>query len=242
MRTTLFISDLHLDPGRPATTELFVDFLHGRVRDSDGLYILGDLFEVWIGDDDTEPMNAIVMDALAECTRSNIPVFFMSGNRDFLVGKQFAERTGCTLLEDPAIIDLYGQPTLLMHGDTLCTDDTEYQAYRSRVRDPVIQAAFMAKSLQERRAFVGEIRENSRDLSREKPEAIMDVNQQAVIDIMTVSDTRRLIHGHTHRPAIHELSIDGSPARRYVLGDWYENGNYLECTENDCRSYILPEN
>ena len=235
MPRTLFISDLHLDEGRPQITQLFLDFLQTRASGSDALYILGDLFEAWIGDDDQSTMNTGVCRVLSECAASGTPVFVMHGNRDFLLGEQFARQGNCTLLQDPARIDIYGTPTLLMHGDLLCTDDTEYQAFREMVRNPQWQAGFLNKPLEERRAIALEMRALSQQKTGGKAESIMDVNAAAVVNVMTEYRVPRLIHGHTHRPAIHDLLINGRPAQRIVLGDWYEQGSVLECRPEGCR-------
>ena len=234
MPCTLFISDLHLDAGRPLITQLFLDFLETRASGSDALYILGDLFEAWIGDDDQSAMNQSVCRGLNQCAASGTPVFVMHGNRDFLLGEQFAEQSNCALLQDPALIDLYGTPTLLMHGDLLCTDDTEYQAFREMVRDRQWQAGFLKKPLEERRKMAVEMRAASREKTSGKAESIMDVNPEAVIHVMTENRVPRLIHGHTHRPDVHELLIADERAQRIVLGDWYEQGSVLECSPDGC--------
>ncbi len=234
MPDTLFISDLHLDPERPAVTQLFLEFLAGRASSADALYILGDLFEAWIGDDDRGAMNDAVCHGLKACTEAGTPVFVMHGNRDFLLGAAFAERCGCSLLEDPSGIDLYGTPTLLMHGDLLCTDDTEYLNFRDRVRHPGWQQALLSKPLQERRLMAREMRASSREQTRGKAESIMDVNADAVERVMTAHHVQRLIHGHTHRPAIHDLEVAGQAAQRIVLGDWYEQGSVLVCSPAGC--------
>ena len=234
MPDTLFISDLHLDPERPAITDLFLDFLGNRASASKALYILGDLFEAWIGDDDCSAMNDAVCQGLKACTESGTPVFVMHGNRDFLLGAAFAKRCGCTLLNDPARIELYGTPTLLMHGDLLCTDDTEYMGFREMVRNPGWQEALLSKPLEERRRMAQEMRATSREQTRGKAESIMDVNPGAVDRVMTEHHVRCLIHGHTHRPAIHDLELAGHPAQRIVLGDWYEQGSVLVCSATGC--------
>jgi len=234
MPDTLFISDLHLDPERPAITDLFLDFLGARAPGSEALYILGDLFEAWIGDDDSGPMNDAVCHGLKACTGAGTPVYIMHGNRDFLLGAAFAERSGCILLNDPARIELYGTPTLLMHGDMLCTDDTEYMGFREMVRNPGWQEALLSKPLQERRLMAQEMRASSREQTSGKAESIMDVNADAVDRVMTEHHVQRLIHGHTHRPAIHELEVAGHPGQRIVLGDWYEQGSVLVCSATGC--------
>jgi UDP-2,3-diacylglucosamine hydrolase len=223
----LFISDLHLDESRPHIVELFVTFLAHDARGADALYILGDLFESWIGDDDDGQLPQRVAAATRALRDSGVPVYFMHGNRDFLLGSDYAARSGMTLLPDPTIIDLAGERTLLMHGDTLCTDDVEYQKFRALVRNPQWQAQFLAKTLAERRAFAAQARGESRKhTSTSKPE-IMDVNQAAVEATMREHGVRRLIHGHTHRPATHRANLDGRTAERTVLGDWYEQSSVL---------------
>ncbi len=239
MQGTLFISDLHLDPERPAVTELFLGFLATRARKADAVYILGDLFEAWIGDDDASPLNLEVIHGIRSCTDAGTPVFVMHGNRDFLLGERFAMQSRCTLLADPERIDLYGIPTLLMHGDLLCTDDTEYLAFRKMVRDSGWQSELLAKPLAVRREMAAEMRRGSREKTAGKPESIMDVNPAAVLDAMTRHAVVQLIHGHTHRPGVHSLQIAGQPARRYVLGDWYDQGSMLECNRDGCRLHEL---
>ncbi len=239
MPCTLFISDLHLDPQRPEITRLFLDFLENRGRTAEGLYILGDLVEAWIGDDDDSALAGAVCAGLRDCAGSGTAVYVMHGNRDFLLGKDFATASGCTLLTDPAAIDLYGQTTLLMHGDLLCTDDTEYMAFRGMVREPQWQQAFLAKPLAERRQIALQLRETSIEKTHGKLGSIMDVNQQTVVETMERHAVQRLIHGHTHRPGIHELTVNGKPAQRLVLGDWYEQGSVLECTPAGCQLQSL---
>ncbi|WP_313914240.1 UDP-2,3-diacylglucosamine diphosphatase [Tahibacter sp.] len=225
--TTLFISDLHLDDERPYITELFEQFLGGEAREAQALYILGDLFESWIGDDDDAPLAQRVQGALAELSRSGVATYFMAGNRDFLVGPRFAQRSGVTLLDDPARIDLAGVPTLLMHGDTLCTDDVAYQKFRAQVRDPAWQQAFLAQPLEQRRAFAAQARAQSRLHTGSAMAQIMDVTDTAVHDALRIGGAQRLIHGHTHRPARHRVDLGDRVAERIVLGDWYEQGSVL---------------
>lgn len=234
MPDTLFISDLHLDPGRPAITALFLDFLANRASSSNALYILGDLFEAWIGDDDISPLSQVVCNGLKSCALAGTAVYVMHGNRDFLLGPSFAERCCCTLLDDPACIDLYGTPTLLMHGDLLCTDDTEYMAFREKVRNPHWQQALLSKTLDERRQMAQAMRASSREQTSGKAESIMDVNKGTVVRVMAENNVQHLIHGHTHRPAIHALQVSGRPAQRIVLGDWYEQGSVLVCSPDGC--------
>ena len=226
--TTLFISDLHLCGARPAITRLFLDFLRRRARASDALYILGDLFEYWIGDEAVEQQEfRSIIRGLRELTAGGTPVFVMHGNRDFLMGDGFENATGGRLLKDPAHIDLYGTPTLLMHGDSLCTDDTEYMTFRAQVRNPAWQKEFLGKSIVERDRIVHDFREISKNSTATKKPEIMDVNQKAVESVMHAHRVQRLIHGHTHRPKEHVFNLDGRPARRMVLGDWYEQGSVL---------------
>jgi UDP-2,3-diacylglucosamine hydrolase len=225
--TTLFISDLHLDPQRPHIVDLYTELLAGEARKADALYILGDLFEAWIGDDDDAEMPARVATATRALRDSGVPVWFMHGNRDFLLGADYAARAGMTLLADPTVIELGGERVLLMHGDTLCSDDVDYLKFRALVRDPRWQQQFLAKPLAERRAFAAQARGESRQhMSTVAPE-IMDVTQDAVAAAMRAQGVRTLIHGHTHRPATHRFELDGHPARRIVLGDWYEQDSVL---------------
>jgi len=225
--TTLFISDLHLDESRPQIVELFERFLGGAACGADALYILGDLFESWIGDDDDAPLPARVARALRELRDRSAPVYFMRGNRDFLLGADYAARAGMTLLDDPTVIDLHGERTLLMHGDTLCTDDGEYQKFRARVHDPAWQREFLSKPLPQRRAFAAQARGESRKHTSTASPEIMDVNQAAVESTLRAHGVRRLIHGHTHRPATHRFDLGGQAAERIVLGDWYEQSSVL---------------
>lgn len=223
----LFISDLHLDDERPFITELFLQFLRGEARDAQALYILGDLFESWIGDDDDAPLAQRVQDALAQLSADGVALHFMAGNRDFLVGDAFAARSGVTLLADPTRIDLAGAPTLLMHGDTLCSDDLAYQQFRAQVRDPAWQQAFLAQPLAQRRAFAAQARAQSKLHTGAATAQIMDVTESAVHEALRCHGALRLIHGHTHRPARHRIDLDGQAAERIVLGDWYEQGSVL---------------
>jgi UDP-2,3-diacylglucosamine hydrolase len=225
----LFISDLHLSEERPAANERFIAFLEKTARSADALYILGDFFEYWIGDDDlAEPFNAVIAGLLKEISRKGVQVSLMHGNRDFLIGERFCAATGAVLLEDPTVEEIAGEKTLLVHGDTLCTDDVEYQAWRRKARDPAFQAQFLAKPLAERRLAVGQMREKSRQVVQEKTAEIMDVNDDAVREALRRHGVRRLIHGHTHRPGRHALEVDGARCERWVLPDWYGRGGYLE--------------
>jgi UDP-2,3-diacylglucosamine hydrolase len=233
--TTLFISDLHLSDERPAITAQFLEFLRRRAAGAAALYILGDLFEVWLGDDAVAPGNRPVLEGLYQLTDTGVPVYVMHGNRDFLIGGGFARQSGCRLIADPTVIELNGERTLLMHGDTLCTDDMEYQNLRTHLRNPRTQNTFLALPIEQRIIEAKKYRAESRERSRYKPEEIMDVNQQAVAISMRENNVRQLIHGHTHRPAIHSFFLDGQAARRIVLGDWYKQGSALSCDINGCR-------
>ncbi|OGT19635.1 MAG: UDP-2,3-diacylglucosamine diphosphatase [Gammaproteobacteria bacterium RBG_16_57_12] len=232
---TLFISDLHLGSAHPGIAELFLQFLRNQARDSEALYILGDLFEYWIGDDAVQDEYQPVIAGLRALSDAGIPLYFMHGNRDVLIGGQFCVLTGGKLLADPTVIDLYGQPTLLMHGDSLCTDDIKYQQFRALARDPAYQQAFLNKTIAERIAFVREAREKSAQHKISINEEIMDVNLQAVDTVMRQHQVTRLIHGHTHRPAVHQFALDGQTATRIVLSDWGSKGNYLICDSAGCR-------
>ena len=239
--TTLFISDLHLDAERPAITELFARFLREQARGADALYILGDLFDAWVGDDDPSPTASRVADELRALRQSGVPVYFMRGNRDFLLGHDYARRAGMTILPDPAVILLYGATTLLMHGDTLCTDDVAYQAFRAQTRNPQWQEQFLAQPLAARLAFAQQARAASRahqaGLQQQNlMEAITDVSAPTVASTLRRYGIDTLIHGHTHRPAEHALEVEGRACRRIVLGDWYEQGSVLRV---DARAMAL---
>ena len=218
----LFISDVHLDAELPESIRTFTSFIDGPARDAERLYILGDLFEAWVGDDDDDPRLAPVTAALAGLTRAGVPCAVMHGNRDFLIGERFCAATGCTLLGDYATVDVHGARVLLTHGDLLCTDDVRYQTLRKQLRDPLWQRDFLAKPLAERRKIASDLRELSATEIAMKADAIMDVNQATVERTMRDHGVTELLHGHTHRPAIHTFAIDGRPARRTVLGAWYE--------------------
>ena len=227
--SSLFISDLHLTGERPEANERFIGFLEEKARGADALYILGDFFEYWIGDDDLgEPFNAVVVGLLKNLTQKSIPVRLMHGNRDFLIGERFCAATGAMLLPDPVVATVEGEKTLLVHGDTLCTDDVEYQAWRRKARDPAFQAEFLAKPLAERRRAAAQMREKSKETVKGKAAEIMDVNEAAVRQALRRHGVRRLIHGHTHRPGRHPLDVDGERCERWVLPDWYGRGGYIE--------------
>lgn len=225
--TVLLVSDLHLDAARPATTRAFLALLEGEARSAAALYILGDLFEAWVGDDDPGEPGASVCAALKALSDAGVPVYLMRGNRDFLYGPRMAQRCGATLLPDPCVVDLHGTPTLLMHGDLLCSDDAAYQAFRRQVRCPEWQANFLAQPLAARQAFAAQARAASREHQQGVAEAITDVTPATVAETMARYGVSRLVHGHTHRPALHSLEVDGRRAQRIVLGDWYDQGSVL---------------
>ena len=234
--TTLFISDLHLDPERPEVTRLFGDFIDGEARTADALYILGDLFEAWVGDDDPSATGAFVASKLRALADAGVPVAFQHGNRDFLVGRHFARRAGVRLLPEHAVVPLYGNPVLLMHGDTLCTGDAAYQAFRAQTRAPAWQAQFLAQPLAARLAFAAQARAASQArygelVAQGMAETIGDVAPATVQAFFERHGVRRMIHGHTHRPAIHD---EGHGRTRIVLGDWYEQGSVLRVTPDGC--------
>jgi UDP-2,3-diacylglucosamine hydrolase len=240
MRKVLFISDLHLDPAQPAIANQFLGFLRGEARTASALYILGDLFEVWLGDDDPDPAAREIVDALHELTASGVPCRFMAGNRDFLVGERFARETGCRLLADGTVVDLFGERVLLMHGDVLCTDDHSYQRLRSILRNPVTLWVFRYMSLAQRGRLAQRLRKGSRMHVGETAQEIMDVNPTAVVGAMRQAGVKTLVHGHTHRPAIHSLEVDSKPAQRIVLGDWHVQGSVLEWSEHGIELRVLP--
>lgn len=225
--TTLFISDLHLEDDRPDIADQFLRFLETEALQADALYILGDLFESWVGDDDPNEHYQWIKQALYKLTKKGVPVFFMHGNRDFMIGEAFAGETGVTILPDPHVATIHGDQVLLSHGDAYCTDDLEYQAFRKMSRDPQWQAMMLAKSLEERLAFAAQARQASKARGGTMSEEIMDVNADAIDAALREASVQIMLHGHTHRPAIHELSVDGTAAQRIVLGDWYEQGSVL---------------
>ena len=226
--TTLFISDLHLEESRPDITEAFLGFLDGKASGVDQLYILGDFFEAWIGDDERTPLQEQIATALRKLRDSGTRIFLMHGNRDFLIGQDFCDRAGATLLDDPTVIDLYGTPTLLMHGDSLCTADVEYQKFRANMRNPQMQKMMLARPLEDRQQMARQLRQMSMAKNQGKAEDIMDVTPEEVVRELEHHGVQLMIHGHTHRPAIHDLEANGEPARRIVLGDWDTHVWWLE--------------
>ena len=235
MPEMLFISDLHLDKERLEIIQLFSQFLSSQASRCESLYILGDLFEYWIGDD--QPITGLesVIEGLQSLTAASVPVFFIHGNRDFLLGESFAKTTGIKLLPESAVIEVYGRRALIMHGDTLCTDDTDYQQMRGMLRHTDWQKQFLSLSLEERIQQALQLREKSQSATQDKKEDIMDDSAQSVENIMRDNNVDLLIHGHTHRPAIHEVFVQNQKAQRIVLGDWYSQGSVLRATPDSMK-------
>ena len=230
--TTLFVSDLHLEADRPDIADQFLRFLETEALHADALYILGDLFEFWIGDDDPNEHYTWIKQALRKLTKKNVPVFFMHGNRDFMIGDDFANETAITILEDPYVTEIHGEKVLLSHGDIYCTDDVEYQAVRKMTRDPQWQTMMLQKTIEERQAFSEQARAASLAHGKNIGNEITDVNRAAIESAFQQANVKLMLHGHTHRPAVHEVDIDGHVARRIVLGDWYDHGSVVRWDEN----------
>ena len=237
---TLFISDLHLEADRPEIGEQFLDFLDEEAADAEALYILGDFFEYWVGDDDPDEYYASIKRSLRAFTDSGVPTYFMHGNRDFMIGETFAEETGVTILPDPYPLDLFGKRVLLSHGDALCTDDTEYQKVRTMTRNPDWQAMILAKPLEERIAIAKQARARSQDRNKTLSESIVDVNADAVRQTISEYGVEILLHGHTHRPGIHGVEVDDRFAKRVVLGDWYDQGSVVRWDEDGVELSAIP--
>jgi UDP-2,3-diacylglucosamine hydrolase len=237
---TLFVSDLHLDAAEPATIEVFLDFLATEARRATALYILGDLFEAWVGDDDPDPAKRRVIDALRACTSSGVRCYVLHGNRDFLLGKRFERETGARLIADGTRLELNGESSLVMHGDTLCTDDHSYQRLRRVVRQPLLQWIVRRLPLSQRLALARRMRAGSRMHTQAAAPDIMDVNADAVRATFRAAGVRNVIHGHTHRPAIHELEVDGRQCRRIVLGAWHGRGSVLTWDERGPGLEVWP--
>ena len=225
--TTLFVSDLHLESSRPEIGEQFIKFLMDEAVDADALFILGDLFEAWVGDDDPNPHYGKIKNELSALVKNGMPVFFMHGNRDFMIGDRFSMETGIQLLPDPFVASVYGQDVMLSHGDAYCTDDAQYQAIRTMTRNPDWQAMMLQKSLAERQAFAAQARADSKAHGESINEQISDVNLEAIEEAIRSHKVKIMLHGHTHRPNVHAHSIDGVEAKRIVLGDWYEQGSVV---------------
>ena len=230
-----FISDLHLQEDRPDITQAFIGFLDTTAKEAERLYILGDLFEAWIGDDLKTELSLIIKEKLSLLNDSSTIIFAMHGNRDFLIGEKFCEDTGITLLDDPCKLELFGKATLLMHGDLLCTKDVDYQEFRNASRDPQWRKEFLNKPIEEREKIAKELRSASKRATNLKNEEIMDVSPEAVEEIMASYNTQLLIHGHTHRPKVHSLKINGTSAQRIVLGDWDESAWYIWMDDESCQ-------
>lgn len=237
-RHCLFVSDVHLEAVAGAAEQQFLAFLHGEAARADALYILGDLFETWVGDDTSE--HGDVLDALGALSASGVACFALHGNRDFLLGAAFSQRTGCRVLPDPVVARFGGERVLLTHGDALCTDDHPYQELRTLVRDADWQRRFLSLPLATRQQLADEARAGSRAHTARTQPRIMDVNAAAVQAAFQSTRVRRIIHGHTHRPAVHEGLIDGQPTQRIVLGAWYEQGSYLAYRDGDYDLRALP--
>ena len=241
--TTLFISDLHLTPSRPDITECFLHFMQNEAINADALYVLGHLFEFWIGDDDNSPFNQSIKAAFKQLSQSGVPCFFIQGNRDFLIGKRFEKETGMTLLNETSVIDLYGQKAVILHGDTLCTDDHKYQTYREKVHQPWLQFVYKSLPLFVKKKIVSKVQSDISVDKQQKSLDIMDVNQAEVERVMLQHGTNLMIHGHTHRPDIHHFSTDIGNNTRIVLGDWYKHGSVLSYSEDsfelESRDFIL---
>lgn len=237
---TLFIGDLHLSEQEPAITAGFLRFLREEAAQADALYILGDLFDAWIGDDDPQPLHHTVAAALLTLHKQGVPCYFVHGNRDFLLGKRFARQSGMTLLPEENCIALYGREYLVLHGDTLCTDDAAYQRFRRRVHNPLIQRLFLWLPLKFRLRIAARMRSASQQANQIKSFDIMDVNPQQVAERLRHFQVNTMIHGHTHRPAIHTLTVDGETAQRAVLGAWHEEGSFIKVTPDGVSLHAFP--
>jgi UDP-2,3-diacylglucosamine hydrolase len=238
--SSLFASDLHLDSEAPWAIESFISFLRGPARQAEALYLLGDIFEVWVGDDDTTPDNSRICGALRELTASGVATYAIHGNRDFLLGEEFSRRTGVKLLPDPVMVELHGVRTLLSHGDVFCTEDASYQQLRSIVRQPRWQRRFLSLPIEARRTLANAARAGSKAHTQRTIPTIMDVNPEAVTCALRATGARRLIHGHTHRPAIHPGVIDGMQTERVVLAPWYEAASCVSVGPEGVREVPLP--
>lgn len=238
MRHTLFISDLHLEPDRPDMTQCLLNFLKQQAPQADALYILGDFFEVWIGDDQKSTFHETIIAALRQLTAFGFPVYFMHGNRDFLIGERFMKATGCHFLTDPTIIELYGKRVLLAHGDSLCSADVRHQRFRKYARNPRYNRLFLWLPLWLRKLIARQIRNLSKRHTTNMSDQIMDVVLQTVEEVMRQHQVTQLIHGHTHRPAMHRFVLDKTPACRVVLSDWHAHGSALVYYENQEMEFI----
>ena len=240
MKPSLLLSDLHLSPARPAAVAAFHAFARGPARAASVVYILGDLFDWWLGDDQLrEPFAHAIGESIRGITAAGVPVYFARGNRDFMLGDDFARATGARLLPDETVVDLGGTRTLLLHGDELCVDDVDYQRYRARIRAPRVMRRLLALPYFIRRTIAWYLRHRSRDANALKAESIMDVSGSAVVEAFRRHGVKRMIHGHTHRPARHEHPVDGDTRERYVLADWHDHGHFLEVDANGVRAQTI---
>ena len=230
MRGVLFASDLHLSPQRPDRSQLFFELLEMAGGHVEAVYLLGDLVEFWLGDDDPDPLHRALVGALSALTARGVRLSVSVGNRDFLMGPAFCADTGATLLPDYHAIDLFGRPTLLTHGDLLCVKDVQYQQFRRFVRDPTNQQQFLGQTLEQRRQIASQTRTGTQESMLAKDDFIMDADENEIAGVMSAHQVTHLIHGHTHRPQIHHLTLAGQPAERVVLGDWYAGNEVLWCT------------
>jgi UDP-2,3-diacylglucosamine hydrolase len=239
VKKILFISDLHLEEDQPVIADIFLRFLQNEARQADCLYILGDFFEAWVGDDDLTVFHRSIIAALRDATAHGLPIYIMHGNRDFLLGRRFMRATGCRLLPDERVIDVFGTPTLLMHGDTLCTADTAYLKFRKKTRNWFVQTLFLLKPLKQRQIIAANMRAKSKLHTSNMPEYVMDVTQHEVERVMRKHQVNHLIHGHTHRPDIHKFTLENSPASRTVLAAWHDKGNMLVVEKGEQQSVDL---
>tara|TARA_Y100001980_G_C14483630_1_gene261713 strand:+ start:52 stop:777 length:726 start_codon:yes stop_codon:yes gene_type:complete len=229
--TTVFLSDIHISDQHPEISKHLEEFLLEEGSKTDTIFVLGDLFEYWLGDDDPNPSFAEIKNLLRKLSDKNISIFFIHGNRDFLIGESFAEETGCHILRDPHVIDLYGKKVLISHGDIFCTDDKEYQLFRNQTRDPAWKKFILNKPLAFRKNFAKKARLQSQEHTSSEKSKIMDVNEDEILKMYEKYNVDIIIHGHTHRPAIHDVFFNGRNCQRIVLGDWYEQGSILKCDE-----------
>lgn len=237
---TLFVADIHLSATEPAISAGFLRFLAGTARQAEALYILGDLFDAWIGDDDTSPLHQQIASAIHELVNAGVPCYFIHGNRDFLLGKRFADRCAMQLLPEQQVLELYGHKLLIMHGDTLCTDDADYQTFRRRVHQRWLQKLFLALPLIVRQRIAHHLRASSQAANQQKTLEIMDVNADAVTQVLQRCQLLHLIHGHTHRPAVHPLKVNQQTAWRYVLGAWHHQGSMIKVSPEGIELIYFP--
>ena len=238
--STLFVSDLHLEAERPDIGNQFIEFLKTDAMEADDLYILGDLFEAWVGDDDPNAHYHKIKNAIRKVVDKGVPVYFMHGNRDFMIGRQFANETGVEILKDPYPVTMYGQKALLSHGDAMCLDDVQYQRVRTMVRNPDWQASMLAKPLKERLRIAEEARRQSLERTLNLSMNIMDVSEDEVKRVIKEHGVDVLLHGHTHRPDVHTVDLGNRKAKRIVLGDWYQQGSVLRWDLRGPKLQVMP--